>query len=267
MKQISYLLFVVTLGTFLSACVNPKGERSVVVGDTITTESGLKYVFTKIGNGRSVETGSRVSTYLALSVEGKEVWNTNGPPDSSFVFIANKDRMIKGFTEVTMKLREGDEIVAILPAALAYGEKGSPPVIPPNATLVYTKYIMKKVNAPKASISDTLLLAYQSGGHEKMVATYQQIINSPDTAQYYYDKGQWRILWNLLTEADMHNEALQMIAYVNTTNDSGMRWYRVRTYDKLEQYKLALDSLDALLASDTAMTSNTRAAQLRLEKR
>ena len=69
----------------------------------------------------------------------------------------------------------------------------------------------------------------------------------------------------MLTDADMHDKALQMIAYVNTNNDSGMRWYRVRSYDKLGQFKLALDSLDVLLASDTAMASNSRATQLRIE--
>ncbi len=264
MKNLSLLSL---LALFIAAaCTSDKtNERNIVLGDTIKTESGLKYMFTKIGKGPAVQTGSKVSTYLALSVDGKEVWNTNGPPDSSFTFIANKDRMIKGFTEVTMKLYEGDEIIAILPPAIAYGEKGAGADIPPNATLVYTQYKMKKVNAPKASLSDTLLLAYQSGGHNQMVTRYNQIMNSPDTAKYYYDKGQWRILWNLLSEAEMHEEALQMIEYINTDNESGMRWYRVRTYEKMEKYKQALDSLDALMKSDTSMTSNSRATQLRSE--
>ena len=101
------------------------------------------------------------------SVNGKEVWNTNEEKDSSFVFVANKDRMIKGFTEVTMLLHEGDEIVAILPPELAYGERGSGSVIPPNATLIYTQYKMKKVDEAKRSLSDTLFQAYKTGGHEK----------------------------------------------------------------------------------------------------
>ncbi len=257
-------LLALTLLTLCAACsTKSTDERNITVGDTITTESGLKYVFTRIGTGRPVATGSKVWTYLALSVNGKEIWNTNDMKDSAMVFVANKDRMIKGFTEVTMKLREGDEIACVLPPSLAYGEKGVGSDIPPNATLVYTKYIMKKVNEPKLSLSDTLFAAYQSGGHEKMVATQQRILNSADTAGYYYDKSQYRILWNLLNDANMHAENLQMIAYVNTTNESGMRWYRVRTYEKMGNFKLALDSLDALLKSDTTMRLNERAAQLR----
>ncbi len=262
-KQLLYLMIMVAV---LAACsTTPKNDGAIVVGDTITTESGLKYVYTKIGTGRPVETGSKVWTYLALSVNGKEIWNTNGPPDSSFAFVANKDRMIKGFTEVTMKLREGDEIVAILPPAIAYGEKGVGSDIPPNATLVYTKYIMKKVNEPKLSLSDTLFAAYQTGGHAKMIATRERLLNSADTSKYYYDNNQYRILWNLLNDANMHQENLQMIAFINTNNDSGMRWYRVRTLEKMGQYKQSLDSLDALLKSDTSMASNPRATQLRTE--
>lgn len=262
MKQT--LLIIPTL-FLLAACSGPRNERGIVIGDTLSTETGLKYIYTKIGNGRQVETGSKVWTYLALSVNGKEVWNTNGEPDSSFVFVANKDRMIKGFTEVTMKLREGDEIIAILPPALAYGEKGSGNVIPPNATLVYDRYVMKKVNEPKLSISDTLFAAYQSGGHEKMIATQQRLLNSPDTVGYYYDNGQYRILWNLLNDAEMHKENLQLIDYINKANESGWRWYRVRTYDRMGNAQLALDSLNALLQSDAAMASNDRAVTLREE--
>lgn len=262
MKQILHLIPVLFL---MASCSGPRNERDIVVGDTISTESGLKYVYTKIGTGRPVETGSKVWTYLVLSVNGKEVWNTNDEEDSSFVFVANKDRMIKGFTEVTMKLREGDEIIAILPAPIAYGEKGSGDVIPPNATLVYDRYVMKKVNAPKLSLSDTLFAAYRSGGHERMLTTQARVLNSPDTAGYYYDKGQYRILWNLLNDSAMHKENLQLIDYMNTANETGWRWYRVRTYDKMGDTKLALDSLDALMKSDTTMASNGRAKQLRAD--
>jgi hypothetical protein len=261
----SQKLTTLLLAIFLWSCSGERTDRGIVVGDTITTESGLKYVYTKIGNGRPVETGSKVWTYLALEVNGKEIWNTDGPPDSSFVFVAGKDRMIKGFTEVTLKLREGDEIIAILPPALAYGEKGVGSDIPPNATLVYTKYRMKKVNEPKASLSDTLLAAMKAGGIRQMVDTRHRVLNSADTANYYYDNSQYRILWNHLNDEGLNEENLQLIDFINTKNESGWRWYRVRTYEKMEKYQLALDSLDALLASDTSMMSNTRAVQLKTE--
>ena len=262
MKQILLVALAIII---LARCSGPKNERSIVLGDTIQTSSGLKYLYTKVGTGRPVETGSKVWTYLALSVNGQEIWNTNEMKDSSFVFVANKDRMIKGFTEVTMKLHEGDEIVAILPPDIAYGERGSGSVIPPNSTLVYTRYIMKKVSEPKLSLSDTLFAAYKNGGHERMVSVRNRVLSSKDTAGYYYDDGQYRILWNLLNDAEMHEENLRLIDFVNTTNEAGWRWYRVRTYQRMGNFALALDSLNTLMSTDTTMASSDRAMQLKSE--
>jgi FKBP-type peptidyl-prolyl cis-trans isomerase len=44
-------------------------------------------------------------------------------PDSLFTFVAGYSRVIKDFVEVSLLLREGDEIVAILPDSIAYGAK------------------------------------------------------------------------------------------------------------------------------------------------
>ena len=98
-----------------------------------------------------------------------------------------------------------------------------------------------------------------------MVARYQQVINSSDTAKYYYDKGQWRLLWNLLNDAGMHKEALEMIAYSNKTNESGPRFNRVRTYNQMGMYKIALDSLEVLMTNDTSYSNGARALALREE--
>jgi FKBP-type peptidyl-prolyl cis-trans isomerase len=76
------------------------------------------------------------------------VWNTNELPDSLFTFVVDSTRLIKGFTEVCRLLREGDEIVAILPDSLAYGAKGAGDVIPPHATPVYDVFKVVSVEAP-----------------------------------------------------------------------------------------------------------------------
>ena len=46
-------LLALTLLTLCAACsTKSTDERNITVGDTITTESGLKYVFTRIGTAR-----------------------------------------------------------------------------------------------------------------------------------------------------------------------------------------------------------------------
>ena len=98
-----------------------------------------------------------------------------------------------------------------------------------------------------------------------MVSVRNRVLSSKDTAGYYYDDGQYRILWNLLNDAEMHEENLRLIDFVNTTNEAGWRWYRVRTYQRMGNFALALDSLNTLMSTDTTMASSDRAMQLKSE--
>jgi FKBP-type peptidyl-prolyl cis-trans isomerase len=45
--------------------------------------------------------------------------------------------VVPGFRETLMLMRPGEEVVAYLPPSLAYGERGAPPAIPPNAALQF----------------------------------------------------------------------------------------------------------------------------------
>lgn len=45
--------------------------------------------------------------------------------------------VIKGWDEGIGTMRKGERAVFTIPPALAYGETGSPPLVPPNSTLVF----------------------------------------------------------------------------------------------------------------------------------
>lgn len=152
----NYLLISIVVGVLFSACHYKTGQTSSSeLGDTIQTASGLKYLYLKRGAGQHVVSGSKVGTYLSLKVGDSVVWNTNELPDSLFTFVADSTRLIKGFTEVSLLLREGDEIIAILPDSLAYGAKGAGDVIPPFTTLVYDQFKVVSVELP-AEMKDTV---------------------------------------------------------------------------------------------------------------
>ena len=99
-------------------------DDATALGDTITTASGLKYLYLKKGNGQKIEMGSMVVSYTDLYIKELDslLWTTSTMHDSVFKFIQEKETMIKGFTELNSYLVEGDEVLAVLPDSIAYGK-------------------------------------------------------------------------------------------------------------------------------------------------
>jgi cyclophilin family peptidyl-prolyl cis-trans isomerase len=120
-----------------------------------TTASGLKYVITKKGSGVKGAPGSTIYFHYAGYFEDGNLFDSSLPSvakaygqynaarDSqggykAFPFeVGKKDGMIPGFIEALDMMTDGEKATFILPANLAYGEKGAGGVIPPNATLIF----------------------------------------------------------------------------------------------------------------------------------
>ncbi|MDQ2179051.1 FKBP-type peptidyl-prolyl cis-trans isomerase [Marinifilum sp. D714] len=250
MKTIYSILF--TALVMLSACNNQKStNKEITLGDTIQTAGGLKYFYLKKGEGRKVETGCKVGAYLSLQVDGKVVWNTNELPDSLFTYVADYSRLIKGFKEVSMLLREGDEVVAILPDSLAYGSRGAGDVIPPNATLVYDQFKVIQVEAPKKFLSDLLYADMNEKSLEDAIATYQRIAGGEEANQYHTDSEQLNRVWELLTKDNLHEKAANYATKIGElAKDDRLKYRNVLSLESMEDYLAAKDHLEILLKSD-----------------
>ncbi len=169
------LILILLASTIFSCKTENKSDRNITLGDTITTDSGLKYIFLKKGNGQKIEEGSKVKIYTDLYLNDADttIWKTSEDKDSVFAFIHKKTSLIDGFTEIHNYLVEGDEVIAILPDSLAYGEKGSG-TVPPKATLVYNPLIVKYVSEPKKMMIDTLLSISKDKGVDSAVSFYEK---------------------------------------------------------------------------------------------
>jgi FKBP-type peptidyl-prolyl cis-trans isomerase len=98
-----------------------------------TTASGLQYRVLKSGNGKSPKATDTVSVnYRGTLTNGEEFDSSKGTP---VTFPVNG--VIPGWTEALQLMKEGDKWELVIPAKLAYGERGAGRAIAPNSTLVF----------------------------------------------------------------------------------------------------------------------------------
>lgn len=111
--------------------------------DMESTPSGLYYKITKTTAGKSPKSGDMVSVhYAGRLVDGTEFDNSfkRGNP---IEFPVGMGRVIKGWDEGIMMLKEGETATFLIPASLGYGANGAGGVIPPNAWLVFDVELVK----------------------------------------------------------------------------------------------------------------------------
>ena len=120
------------------AKVVAKGKPTLkMMGDTIVTTSGLKYIEVKPGTGGSPKTGQKVSVhYVGTLLDGKK-FDSSRDRGAPYEFAIGVGQVIKGWDEGIASMKIGGVRKMIIPYALAYGEEGRGSAIPPKSTLVF----------------------------------------------------------------------------------------------------------------------------------
>lgn len=113
-----------------------------VRGELITTDSGLMINDVREGDGPVVEANSTVKVnYVGSILDGTLVFDTYAARQPHTFTLPNAP--VKGMAEGLVGAREGGKRKLILPPDLAYGDKGYPGYIPPNATVVFDIEILE----------------------------------------------------------------------------------------------------------------------------
>lgn len=126
-----------------SALQANKAKEGVVV-----TESGLQYRVITEGTGIQPTIEDTVQVlYTGRTIDGKVFDSTDlrdGQP-ATFPLAGN----IPGFSEGVQLMKEGAKYEFLLPAELAYGERGAGPEIKPNSALFFEVELVKVLPAKK----------------------------------------------------------------------------------------------------------------------
>ncbi len=113
-------------------------ETFEIPADTeiVTTDSGLQYSILKAGSGDERPAyGDRVKVhYTGWLTDGTLFDSSRQRGEPSEFAVA---RVVAGWTEALQLMRVGDRLKLTIPAELGYGAEGSPPTIPPGATLIF----------------------------------------------------------------------------------------------------------------------------------
>lgn len=102
-----------------------------------STDSGLRYVDLIEGTGPSPSTGDTVKVHYTGWLEDGTKFDSSVDRGQPFVFPLGRGRVIQGWDEGVATMKVGGKRKLIIPAHLAYGDRGAGGVIPPGATLIF----------------------------------------------------------------------------------------------------------------------------------
>ena len=124
-----------TIFNFLATSVITALALSASAAEVQTLPSGVKILHTTEGTGATPKASDSVKVhYRGTLADGKEFdssYNRNAPA----TFPLN--RVIPCWTEGMQKIKVGGKATLTCPPATAYGDRGAPGAVPPNATLTF----------------------------------------------------------------------------------------------------------------------------------
>ncbi len=111
--------------------------------NVVTTESGLRYVDIKEGNGETPEKGQTVVVHYTGSLADGTKFDSSRDRDRPFSFKLGEGQVIPGWEQGISTMKVGGRRQLIIPPELGYGQRGAGGVIPPNATLIFDVELLR----------------------------------------------------------------------------------------------------------------------------
>jgi FKBP-type peptidyl-prolyl cis-trans isomerase FkpA len=103
----------------------------------VTTPSGLQYEDTQVGTGPEATAGRTVEVHYTGTLADGTKFDSSRDRNRPFAFQLGAGQVIKGWDEGVKGMKVGGTRKLVIPGDLAYGPRGYPGAIPPNAQLTF----------------------------------------------------------------------------------------------------------------------------------
>lgn len=123
--------------------------KPVIEASSGTPPTALETEDIVVGDGAEAAEGDTVSVqYVGALFDSGQEFDASWDRGEPFEFQLGGGQVIQGWDEGVAGMRVGGRRKLVIPPDLGYGEQGSPPTIPPNATLVFIVDLENVTPAP-----------------------------------------------------------------------------------------------------------------------
>jgi FKBP-type peptidyl-prolyl cis-trans isomerase len=106
-------------------------------------ETELKIEDVRPGTGAEAKSGQTVTVHYTGTLTNGKKFDSSHDHGEPFTFKLGAGQVIRGWDQGVAGMKIGSLRKLTIPPELAYGVRGSPPVIPGNATLIFEVELLK----------------------------------------------------------------------------------------------------------------------------
>jgi FKBP-type peptidyl-prolyl cis-trans isomerase len=115
-----------------------------VSGDTVTTNTGLRYIVIEEGTGAVAAAGDSISVHYTGYLTDERKFDSSRDRGEPLSFTLGEVDLIKGFEQGVTGIQVGEQRRLIIPPALGYGSQPNG-CIPSNSTLIFDVELLEVI--------------------------------------------------------------------------------------------------------------------------